>query len=159
MLRLGRPLPRRNSPLKLKFPAPSLYPDLLFALMGSAAVRSSFSLHVWKKLIQETFFGRFCKHWQQTNSPTWTPPSEFTKNSCFMGADSLTLQTYSTFNTSAATIVPVFITYLLMNDRVDFIGRLQPASPFFSSDYLCTSGLKYQSLTKDEVNHQLLKPE
>lgn len=75
MLRLGRPLPRPNSPLKLKFPAPSLYPDLHFALKGSAAVRSSFSLHVWRKLIRETSFGRFCKHRQQTNSPKWTPPS------------------------------------------------------------------------------------
>lgn len=95
---------------------------------------------------------------KQTAPHGLPPTSELTKNSCFMGADSLTLQTYSTFNTSAATIVPVFITYLLMNDRVDFIGRLQPASPFFSPDYLCTSGRKYQSLTKDEVNHQLLKP-
>lgn len=90
---------------------------------------------------------------------------EFTKNSCSIEADSLTLQTYSTFNMSVATIFIFFITYLqgtldlLMNDRVDFIGGFsQRLLSSILTDYLCTSGHKYQSLTKDEVNLQLLKP-
>lgn len=134
MLRLVRPLPRPNSPLKLKFLDPSLYPVLRFALMGSAVVHSAFSNH--------PVSGWFCKK-KATNKQTQMDIFlGFTKNSCFIRADNLTLQTYSTFNRSVATIFMFFITYLqktsglLTNDTAGFTRRLQPASLSYSSDRL-----------------------
>lgn len=107
MLRLVKPLPRPNSPLKLKFLDPSLYPDLHFALMGSAVVHSSFSHH--------PVSGWFCKERQQTNRPKWMFSPGFTGNSCFVRADSLTLQTYSIFNMSVAAIFTYFHHLLAVN--------------------------------------------
>lgn len=134
MLRLVRPLPRPNSPLKLKFLDPISLSGVRPALMGSAVVRSSFSHH--------PVSGWSCKEKQQTNRPKWIFSLGFTKNSCFVRADSLTLQTYSTFITSVATVFTFFITYLqktsalLINDTADFTTRLQPTSLSYSSDRL-----------------------
>lgn len=70
------------------------------------------------------------------------PFPEFTKTSWFISADSLTLQTYSTFNMSVVTILTFFITYLQktsglrINDTADFTRRLQPASLCYSPDRL-----------------------